>query len=263
MIKIIYAMIPQTMEEGFEDNLCFAPGEYEMMMFDDAVLIEVNGTMQPFPAHHCILYRPGQHVHYRAVQGQLTYNWIRFDCDEPLFTEGYVPFGVPVFCPDYHCYLEYWKMVANENYWNHPSSSLVIESLMHIIFHRLHDYACPPESSGRYRQALVDLRAEIYQHPEYDWTLEYMAEELHISIRTLQKEYKTFAHTSCTNEVIESRLSHAKTRLMRTPESIQDVALHCGYRNTEHFCRQFKKHVGLSPNQYRKLHKQNNETSGT
>ena len=97
MFRIIYAVERECMTEGFEDNLVFAEGEYEMMLFENDTMIEVDGEMRPYPAHTGIIYKPGQRVHYHAKEGRLTYTWIRFDCDEPMFAEGYVPFGVPIF----------------------------------------------------------------------------------------------------------------------------------------------------------------------
>lgn len=255
MIKVIYAMINQEMPEDFIDDLFFAQGEYEIMLFDSPIVAEVNGEMQEFPEHHCILYKPGQRIHYHAQSGKLLYTWIRFNCDEALFTEGYVPFGVPVFCPDFECYKQYFINVANENYWNHASSQLILEELMHVIFHRLHDYAFLNADLSRYRDRLIELRNDIYAHPEYDWTLEYMANYVNLSVRALQKQYKAFAHISCINEVIESRIEHSKVLLSRTSHSIQEISYACGYRNVEHFCRQFKKHENITPNQYRKEHR--------
>lgn len=255
MIKVIYAMVNNEMPEDFVDDLFFAEGEYEIMLFDSPIIAEVNGEMQEFPEYHCILYKPGQHIHYRAKSGKLLYTWIRFNCDEALFTEGYIPFGVPVFCPDFGCYREYFIDVANENYWNHDSRQLVLEALMHIIFHRLHDYAFLNTDLSQYRERLIDLRNNIYAHPEFDWTLEYMAEYVNLSVRALQKQYKAFAHISCMNEVIESRLEHSKVLLNRTSDSIQEISFACGYRNVEHFCRQFKQHENMTPNQYRKEHR--------
>ena len=108
MIKVIYAMVNQEMPEDFVDDLFFAEGEYEIMLFDSPIIADVNGEIQEFPEHHCILYKPGQHIYYRAKSGKLLYTWIRFNCDESLFTEDYIPFGVPIFCPDFGCYREYF-----------------------------------------------------------------------------------------------------------------------------------------------------------
>ncbi len=250
MIKIIYAVIGEEMDEDFEDNLIFNPGEYEIMLFQVPVLIEVEGEMRPYSENTCILYKPGQRIHYRAISGRLLYNWIRFDCDEPLYTEYFLPYGIPVHCPDFGCYIVYWKMVANENYWQYNSSNYVNEQLMHIIFHRLHDYTLSNEIST-YRDALLNLRNMIYQYPNWHWTLEKMASIVNLSTRSLQKFYKDFFHITCMNEVISSRITQAKLLLLRTDSSISEIGERCGYNNVEHFCRQFKRIEGISPAKYR------------
>lgn len=253
MFKILYAMVRETMPEDFEDDLIFSEGEYEMMLFETAVYIEVEGEMRPCPAHTGILFKPGQRVHYFSQEGELVYSWIRFDCDEPLFTDEYVPFGIPVFCENYDSFLIYFRMVACENYWHRPSEEFIIADLMHIIFHWLHDYAYPTESS-RYQNVLEKLRGDIYAHPEQDWCLDSMARRVNMSTRSLQKLYKDFAHVSCIAEVIESRMARAKMLLARTEYDIGEISEQCGYRNVEHFCRQFKNHEKCSPSAYRKRH---------
>lgn len=253
MFKIIYAVEREKMPVDFEDNLVFAEGEYEMMLFETAVFIEVEGEMRPCPAHTGIIFKPGQRVRYCAQEGELIYTWIRFDCDEPLFAEGYVPFGVPIFCQNYDYFLNYWHMVACENYWHRPSEEYIISDLMHIILHWFHDYAYSAGSS-RYQRVLEKLRGDIYAHPEYNWNLENMAARVNMSTRSLQKLYKNFASVSCISEVIESRMIRAKMLLVRTSLDVGKISEQCGYRNVEHFCRQFKNHEKCSPGAYRKLH---------
>lgn len=244
----------EKMPEDFVDNLVFTEGEYEMMLFETAVYIEVEGEMRPYPPHFGVIFKPGQRVHYYSQGGELIYTWIRFDCDEPLFTEGYVPFGVPIFCENYDWFLVYWRMIANENYWHRPSEEFIIAELMHIIFYWLHDYAYPKDSS-RYQTQLEKLRGEIYAHPEYEWNLETMAKKVNMSIRSLQKLYKDYAHISCIAEVIESRMIRAKMLLAKTDYDVGEISERCGYRNVEHFCRQFKKQEQCSPSDYRRQHR--------
>ncbi len=131
--------------------------------FEVPVKIEVNGVMEHCPEYTCILYKPGQRVHYYAASGELIYNWIRFNCNEALYTEYFLPYGIPIVCPDFGCcYVTYWQMVANRNYWQYNSSSYVNEQLMHIIFHRLHDYAMSSDPFV-YRDVFIKLRNLIYQ----------------------------------------------------------------------------------------------------
>lgn len=253
MFKILYAMEREIMPEDFVDNLVFAEGEYEMMLFETSTYIEVEGEMRPCLPHTGIIFEPGQRVHYYAQGGKLIYSWIRFDCDEPLFVNQYVPFGIPIVCENYDNFLIYWHMVACENYWHKTSEEFCISNLMQIIFHWFHDFAYPTESS-QYQNVLEKLRADIYAHPEYDWCLDGMAKRVNMSTRSLQKLYKDFAHVSCIAEVILSRMNRAKMLLARTDYDIGEISEKCGYNNVEHFGRQFKNHEGCSPGNYRKRH---------
>ncbi len=253
MIKILYAMYREQLPEDFEDNLSFTDGEYEVMLFEVPVYIEVDGKMGEYPSRTAILYRPNQKIHYTSVKGPLIYTWIRFDCDETLFSEGYVPFGLPIFCENYDYFLKYFHLAACENYWRSQSADFILSELMHIIFHWLHDYAFPTKSS-RYFLELQKLRGDIYSHPEWDWSLEMMAKKVNMSVRLLQKVYKDYTHISCLAEVIESRMSYAKMLLTRTDNDLTEISMQCGYHNLEHFCRQFKKHEGISPGKYRRQH---------
>ena len=255
MIRIIYAMIDQVMPEGFEDNLVFAGGEYEIMMFQEEVEIEVDGKMVKYPPRHCIIYRPGQRVHYRSAKGELIYSWIRFDCDEELYMEGYLPFGVPVLCKEYDYYKVYFQAIANENYFHYPSCERVMTDLMHIIFERLHEYAYTTEMTG-YRPIFNKLRNAIYEYPEREWTLEIMASFVNLGTRSLQKKYQEYFHTSCNQELISSRISKAKTLLYQTDRTVAEIAYECGYNNVEHFCRQFRDREKMTPGKYRQLHKE-------
>lgn len=254
MIKILYAMIDQHMDKSFVDDLVFAQGEYEIMLFHTKVCIDVDGVIDVYPEHTCIIYEPGQRVHYYGADEPLVYSWIRFDCDEKLYTDGFLPFGKPVLCTDYSWYKIYWQAVANENFWRYSSSESSIEHLMHIIFHRLHEYAYH-ENDTVHRPALQKLRNDIYAHPEREWSLDMMAEEVNLSIRSLQKLYKESFHVSCMNEVIESRVSQAKTLLIQTEDSVYNISILCGYNSVEHFSRQFRKKEHISPKKYRDQHR--------
>ncbi|MER2143578.1 MAG: helix-turn-helix domain-containing protein, partial [Eubacteriales bacterium] len=44
----------------------------------------------------------------------------------------------------------------------------------------------------------------------------------------------------------------ARDYLSHTQLRIQEIALLCGYNSAEHFSRQFRRHSGISPGQYRR-----------
>lgn len=54
--------------------------------------------------------------------------------------------------------------------------------------------------------------------------------------------------------IINLRIAYAKHLLETEEFSVTDVAQMCGYLEPCHFSREFKKHLGISPNEYAKTH---------
>lgn len=250
MIHLIYAVLNEKMNEDFVDYMPYGLGHYEVMLFLVPVLIEIQGEWEKYPAYTCIVYHPKQPIHYKAVSGQLVYDWIRFDCDEPFFTESFIPFGKPFPCYDYDNFHHYWYEIAYENVAGYRTRDYVLTQLMFILLYRLHDYAWQHQTTP-YQDALDTLRDEIYLNPAHPWNLPEMASRINTSVRLLQKLYKKQFDISCMEDVISARTAHAMHLLQNTDMKIHDISTLCGYNNVEHFYRQFKKRTVKSPKQYR------------
>ncbi|MEO8206621.1 MAG: AraC family transcriptional regulator [Chthoniobacterales bacterium] len=50
---------------------------------------------------------------------------------------------------------------------------------------------------------------------------------------------------------LQRRMEHAKILLLESPYTVEAITAELGYRETAHFCRQFKKVTGLSPGSFR------------
>ena len=97
----------------------------------------------------------------------------------------------------------------------------------------------------------MELKIEIYHYPNKEWTVTRMAERLNISTGYLEEIYKNTFGVTCMEYVINSRINLAKKYLLYEQYTIAEIVTLCGYRNMEHFFRQFKKITGVTPKSYR------------
>ncbi len=142
----------------------------------------------------------------------------------------------------------YMRELAQEKYAVTPT--LLLMSIIYCsasLMIREQEYIRGKEENP----AIVHLRAEIYTHPEWEWTQQLMAERTHYSVSRLQKIYRDIYGISCMEDVYLSRINHAKHLLGSSSLTVQEIAIQCGYRSTEHFSRSFKQRVGCSPKAFR------------
>ena len=103
---------------------------------------------------------------------------------------------------------------------------------------------------------LTALRHKIYQHPEENWLIQEICDELGISRPYFHKIYLAAFGTTCTQDVIASRIACAKRLLETTDEAIATVSQLSGFETDVYFMRQFKRHVGMTPTAYRRIYRQ-------
>ena len=229
----------------------------------------IDGEINEYPAHSAILYPPSPPVWYAASADCYGDDWVRFSSDE-TFVQNFPltahPF--PISDPDYcHNLIQlltwetsrlsgtsriyhYAKSEYNQEQMSKNDTS-VISQLLHILFLRLYDEVLHHDTSAHSHE-LLSLRRQISNNPQLPWTVDKMAEQLHISPGHLQLLYKRQFGNSCMNDIIDFRLRKAKDLLAYTEQSIAEIAEQCGYRNIEHFCRQFRKNTGTAPGAFRK-----------
>lgn len=233
--------------EGYED--C-----YLLLITHTPAQFWVDGQIEEAPAHSAILYPPHHKIWYGACGECYGNDWIRFASDEPAaenFPLAAHPF--PVSDPDY-CHnlfqLLVWEAGQSGEKEENEQSSQIISPLLHILFLKLRSDVLHRAASPHDHE-LLGLRREIANSPQLSWTVAEMAKQLHMSMGHLQLLYKQKFEISCIDDVISFRIQKAKDLLAFSDASMAEIAEQCGYHNTEHFCRQFRKVTGLSPGRFR------------
>lgn len=88
----------------------------------------------------------------------------------------------------------------------------------------------------------------------YNLKLEEYARLCHLSLSTFKKDFKQYYHTTPAAWLQQRKLDHAKRQLLNTHLAIGDISLRCGFEDTSHFIRVFKKKYQITPLQYRQKH---------
>lgn len=221
---------------------------YLLLLTHTPALFEHNGVRKEYAAHQAILYRPHSPIWYAACQGAYGNDFLRFSSDESFVTgfpvtEEPFPVSDPEYCHNLFQLLTWEKIQRNQ-----PET---VSQLLQVLFSRLYDDV---RSRGRtpHSHMLLRLRKEITNRPQNNWRVEDMAQQLHLSQGYLQYLYKKQFGVSCVEDVIRCRLRMAREYLAHTDQSVSQIALLCGYRSTEHFCRQFRRYSGMTPGRYRR-----------
>ncbi len=133
----------------------------------------------------------------------------------------------------------------------------MIGSLKSVMYHtranKVRNYSNKEvNETNPQREKLELLRSSMMKHPERQWKIESIAEEMFISRSYLQKLYRRTFGKSIIEELIGFRIEKAMEILVNTDRSISETAFDCGYSSYTYFTRQFSEFTGMSPSDFRK-----------
>jgi AraC family L-rhamnose operon transcriptional activator RhaR len=95
---------------------------------------------------------------------------------------------------------------------------------------------------------LITLLENEYRQ---NWTLAKVSKMVAMAPSTLLPVFRDVTGCSPIEYLLHVRLSKAAERLLKTNDTIGEIANHCGFADSNYFSRQFRKHYGCSPRQYR------------
>ncbi|WP_159081762.1 helix-turn-helix domain-containing protein [Paenibacillus sp. CAA11] len=104
-----------------------------------------------------------------------------------------------------------------------------------------------------------DLVRRIERIIEEDYTnvnlsVNWIASLLGMSPVYISRIYKQHTARTIIDRIAATRLEHAKKLLITGDSSIAEIAESIGYTNSSYFYRMFKKHLGVTPTEYRRSH---------
>lgn len=111
-------------------------------------------------------------------------------------------------------------------------------------------------SLARNTEKLVPLLRWMEKHyGNPDIGLPDLADVLEVSPRHLSKLFQGMFGLSPYAYLVHLRMNKAKERLASNPEhTVSSIASETGFRDASHFVATFRKHTGMTPQQFRRLH---------
>lgn len=97
----------------------------------------------------------------------------------------------------------------------------------------------------------TDLIYREMKNPDFTPTM--LSEELAISVSQLNKKLNAITGYPSSTYILHVKLSYAKKILSNENKTIGEVAAECGIYDVNYFSRVFKKHIGFTPTQYKRL----------
>jgi AraC family transcriptional activator of mtrCDE len=100
---------------------------------------------------------------------------------------------------------------------------------------------------------LAPALTAMFQEPAYPWTLPELARLCHMSRATLARHFRESLGRSAAELLLDIRMTLAANELKKPLRSTPAVAEIAGYQSEAAFQRVFKRHMGVTPAQWRRV----------
>ena len=104
-----------------------------------------------------------------------------------------------------------------------------------------------------YQSFVEKVRHLIVEHLNTNMTQEDIARQLNMNITSFRKLFKDMAGERFIDFSVHVKLEEAKRMLVETDYKIADIAARIGYKSEDYFYTTFKKNIGMTPAEYRRI----------
>lgn len=232
-------------------------GRYILILTKSRSRFEFDGMSVVLPAGTAVLYGEGYLRCYAGDGEPFVCDWVDFDCenDREFLDSLELRLNRPIYFSDAEFISGLIRNITAEFYSINSRRVKMLENLMKTLLMKLSEPGLSRDnvqmSAEPHYSALIDLRGKIYRNPQMKWNVDSMAADVNMSRSYFQHLYSEVFGVSCMADVISGKIEKAKEILSETSCTVSQVASMCGYDNDEHFMRQFKKIVGMTPTKYR------------
>lgn len=226
--------------------------------------IRYNGNCTKLLPGDCVFIdcRNG-YSHESSPDDPWTLKWVHFNGREAgeyydLYTRNHYPFSfstdhdsrIPELIDAIHATQS--ESQTHSELYSHRLLTDLVCTIIQICESR--ERPTPVGASGSdLRIKLVQLREYIRTHFAEELSLDSLADRSYISKYHLVREYRKEFGTTILSDITNCRLSHAKSLLRYSTDSVESIASQCGFATAGYFIKVFRRHEKMTPGQYRNI----------
>ncbi len=230
----------------------FGRGCFLLLFVKTEALFFLNGTTQKTEPATLILYDRAAPQKYSACGDIYIDDWMQFSAEDDIIQSLSIPMNVPIHIGNAIMIDQYFRLILEAFKSSRHNKDYTCSFLLHALLYAVSDYVNETLPCHRYYSNILHIRHEIFEHPDVQWSVDRISEELHLSRSYFHEIYKKTFGSSCIADIISSRISRASDLLSSSDIPIKEIAEKCGYNSFVHFSRQFKEQTGLTPSEFRK-----------
>lgn len=181
-----------------------------------------------------------------------------FDCSQGKFSDlvihcDYTDINQTLVFHDNQAYVKSLVLMINEIINKKEDN---YQRIANSLLDALVQYAKRFSTTGNYNSTVELLKNIIFENVgNCDFDITKTIKNMGYNVDYIRRRFKLKTKKTPHDYLIEFRIDRAKQLLIiNTQESIENIAIKCGFSDSFYFSTCFKKHVGFSPLQYRKQH---------
>ncbi len=149
--------------------------------------------------------------------------------------------------------IENQLLLQSDNYWPCRSRSFVIETLFLLAGLETQPQSMEYIALNRENDDMIDVIQYLHDNYFEKITLAQLTRRFHMNRTSLGRDFFEATGTTIMTYLMKLRLYIASQMLKETMLPVSEIYERVGFNDPAHFGRQFRKHYGFSPSEYRRL----------
>ncbi|MDE7093289.1 MAG: AraC family transcriptional regulator [Oscillospiraceae bacterium] len=231
---------------------------YLIILSNSRMLVRLNKKQYYMPPFTFMIVPFQTKELFLQLRNITIYRYLHLHCTEEYlqkFSKHHLNFSEVYTLAQPLVFEELWKLLQESIYSSKichatETGQYTLHLLLCLLMEGSNGTVTPASEVPHYNK-LTFLRSRIYRFPAQNWSIQEICDNLGISKPYFHKIYLLAFGTTCTQDVITSRIACAKKLLTTTNHTITVISQKCGFETDVYFMRQFKRRVGMTPTTYR------------